>query len=211
MTIITLAVVVGVLFATGTYLILQRRAIRLILGLALLTHGVNLLLFSSGGLGRGQPPIIDKDAFTPDGIGQFVDPLPQALILTAIVISFGVTAFTVVLVNRRNALAETIAPESSDLPSSKATDPFASVEHYVSGLDSEIDDIDDYEWLEYALADEYRQQIARRKQAAAEKAESSGQEQGEQNSANEERVQNSEPNADGQHEDGQDEDRGGDV
>lgn len=162
MTLLTLALVVGVLFATGTYLILQRRAIRLILGLGLLTHGVNLLLFSSGGLGRGLPPIIlDKKAFAGD-ITPFVDPLPQALILTAIVISFAVTAFTVVLVNRRHTLAQSIGPDSSELPSIKAPDPFASAEHYGSGLDAVPDD---YEYLEFSLADELR----RRRQLAQEK------------------------------------------
>lgn len=158
MSILTLAAVVGSLFASGTYLILQRRAIRLILGLSLLSHGVNLLLFSSGGLGSGLPPIIlDKDNF--DGITSiFVDPLPQALILTAIVINFGVTAFLVVLVNRRNTLSAAIDPVTDELPSQKATDPFASVEHFISGL---AQDADDYEWLEYSMADELRRRRAR--------------------------------------------------
>ena len=106
MTGLMMALVIGVLFTTGTYLLLQRTAIRLILGLALLSHGVNLLLFSGGGFKRGLPPIVvDKEAFTGD-ISAFVDPLPQALILTAIVISFGITAFIVVLINRRHALVK---------------------------------------------------------------------------------------------------------
>lgn len=158
MTTLTLAAVVGSLFATGTYLILQRRAIRLILGLSLLSHGVHLLLFSSGGLGRGLPPILDKETFDPSTIDQFVDPLPQALILTAIVISFGVIAFTVVLVNRRNILAAVVGPHAEELPSRKATDPFASVEHYHFDW---MEETEDYEWLEYTLAEEYRKQRAR--------------------------------------------------
>jgi len=167
MGILIFALVVGVLFATGTYLILRRSPIRLILGLALLSHGVNLLLFSSGGLGRGMPPIIpDKENVDPTIIDRIVDPLPQALILTAIVISFGVTAFTVVLVNRRNALSQRVAQDvdarSDVVPSRKALDPFAPLEHYITGLDQEPDD---YEWLEYGIADEYR----RRQQAAAER------------------------------------------
>lgn len=176
MTLLSLALVVGVLFATGTYLILHRRAIRLILGLGLLTHGVNLLLFSSGGLGRGLPPIIlDKKAFDGD-ITPFVDPLPQALILTAIVISFAVTAFTVVLVNRRHTLAQSIGSDSLELPSKKAPDPFASMELYGSGLDAEPDD---YEWLEFSLADELR----RRRQLAQEKAEAEANTKGESGAA----------------------------
>lgn len=136
---------VGILFATGTYMILQRRPIRLILGLGLLTHGVNLLIFSTSAVNRGAPPIIkDKAGFAGD-VTPFVDPLPQALVLTAIVISFGITAFIVMLVNRRN----TIMKESSGAAAS-AIDPFAPLEHYVSGLDRHPDD---YEWLGYALAD----------------------------------------------------------
>jgi len=140
---IIFALGVGVLFSTGAYLILHRRPIRLILGLGLLTHGVNLLIFSTSAGKRGIPPIIrDKAGFTGD-ISPFVDPLPQALILTAIVISFGITAFIVMLVNRRN----TIIRESEGAPAS-ALDPFFTpMEHYVSGLDRHTDD---YEWLEYA-------------------------------------------------------------
>lgn len=142
------ALVVGVLFATGTYMLLQRSAIRLILGLGLLTHGVNLLLFSTGGLLRGLPPIVEnKEAFQGD-ISAFVDPLPQALILTAIVISFGVTAFIVVLINQRNAIMDSTG---ETLPN----DPFA--------LEPEPNrpqpaPEDDYEYLEYTLVDEYRRE-----------------------------------------------------
>ena len=153
MNILMLATVVGVLFATGTFLILRRSPIKLILGLGLLSHGVNLLLFGTGGLSRGAPPIfLDKKNFVNE-FASMADPLPQALILTAIVISFGVTAFTVVLVNRRDLLTNIIEPETGALPSGKAPDPFAPLEHYHSGVDP---DPDDYEWLEYTMADEYK-------------------------------------------------------
>lgn len=142
------ALVVGILFATGTYMLLQRSPIRLILGLGLLTHGVNLLLFSTGGLQRGLPPIIaDKANFQGD-ISAFVDPLPQALILTAIVISFGVTAFIVVLVNQRNTLLRDM---DGELPG----DPFA-LTPIATPTGQPLDD--DYEYLEYPLAAEYRRQ-----------------------------------------------------
>ncbi|MCB0063845.1 MAG: NADH-quinone oxidoreductase subunit K [Caldilineaceae bacterium] len=142
------AVVVGMLLATGTYMLLQRSAIRLILGLGLLTHGVNLLLFSTGGLQRGIPPIVeDKAAFQGD-ISAFVDPLPQALILTAIVISFGVTAFIVVLFNQRNAII-------SDTDQMLPNDPFAPES---DSPRPEQPPEDDYEYLEYTLADEYRRE-----------------------------------------------------
>lgn len=90
-----LAFVVGGLYAAGLYLMLRRSLVKLIIGLSLLSHAANLLLFTAGGLTRARPPLIPEDASRP--IGPFADPLPQALILTAIVISFGVLAFTLVL------------------------------------------------------------------------------------------------------------------
>ncbi|MEZ4866666.1 MAG: NADH-quinone oxidoreductase subunit K [Caldilineaceae bacterium] len=151
MTGVVLALVVGVLFATGAYMLLERSPIRLILGLALLSHGVNLLLFSSGGFKRGIPPIVlDKASFVGD-ISAFVDPLPQALILTAIVISFGVTAFIVVLFNRRNTI---VAGETAAV-----NDPFAPEAETQAQREAKAAvPEDDYEFLEYSLADEYRQQ-----------------------------------------------------
>lgn len=150
------AAVVGMLFGTGTYMLLQRSAIRLILGLSLLTHGVNLLLFGTSGLRNGQPPIIaDKKTFAGE-ISAFVDPLPQALILTAIVISFGVTAFLVVLVNQRNTVVHS---EEECLPG----DPFALNDPTPDMIKAAAED---YEYLEYRLADERRQRKVETGQAA---------------------------------------------
>lgn len=93
-----LAILVGGLFAAGAYLLMRRSIVKLVLGLALLSHAVHLLIFSAGGLRRGSPPLVAKDALR---LGEgSADPLPQALILTAIVISFGVIAFTLTLVHR---------------------------------------------------------------------------------------------------------------
>jgi multicomponent Na+:H+ antiporter subunit C len=93
---LTLALTVAGLYAVGTYLILQRTLTRIILGIALLGHGANLLLLLSGGR-AGTPPLIG-----PDGTagGTPADPLPQALALTAVVISFGVVAFLLALAYR---------------------------------------------------------------------------------------------------------------
>lgn len=88
---VLLAFVAAVLFSTGTYLLLQRRLSRIIVGIGLVGHGSNILLVTSGG-GRGLPPIIDSADPT-----DFTDPLPQALALTSIVITFGVTAFLLAL------------------------------------------------------------------------------------------------------------------
>ena len=92
---IMLAVVVGTLFATGTYMLLRRSVVKLIIGLGLLSHGANLLLFTMGALRRGAAPILDSGH-------PVTDPVPQALILTAIVIGFGVSAFVLVLAYRAN-------------------------------------------------------------------------------------------------------------
>ena len=95
---VVLAIVIGGLFAAGIYLMLRRTIVKLIIGLGLVSHAVNLLIFTAGGLTRAEPPLVPPDATQP--IGPFADPLPQALVLTAIVISFGVTAFTLILFHR---------------------------------------------------------------------------------------------------------------
>ncbi len=100
-----LAILVGLLYAAGVYLILRRSAVKLLLGLVLLSHAVHLLIFTSAGLTRGAPPLIPVGLSAPDGL--IADPLPQALILTAIVISFGVVAFALVLVLRATEEAGT--------------------------------------------------------------------------------------------------------
>ncbi len=88
-----LAIVVGVLYAAGTYLLLQRNLTQIVIGLALMGHGANLLLLMAGGR-AGRAPMVDS------GTGPVADPLPQALALTAIVITFGVTAFLLALAYR---------------------------------------------------------------------------------------------------------------
>ena len=88
---LVLVVVVGVLFAAGVTLLLERSLTRVLLGVLLLGNGVNLLILLGGRAG-GAPLV----GLTPDG--EMSDPLPQALVLTAIVISFGLVAFLMVLV-----------------------------------------------------------------------------------------------------------------
>jgi multicomponent Na+:H+ antiporter subunit C len=84
-----LIVLVGVLFASGTYLLMQRSLTRIILGVGMLANGVNVLVLGIGAR-SGEAPIIGRD-------GEFTDPVPQALVLTAIVIGFGITAFLLAL------------------------------------------------------------------------------------------------------------------
>lgn len=93
-----LAIAAGTLYAAGIYLLLRRRLAQLIVGLGFLTNGANVLIFSSGGLTRTTPPVIPEDAMAIDGA--FADPVPQALVLTAIVIGFGVLAFSLVLAHQ---------------------------------------------------------------------------------------------------------------
>ncbi|NJP06313.1 MAG: Na+/H+ antiporter subunit C [Chloroflexaceae bacterium] len=100
-----LAFVVGGLYAGGIYLMLRRSMIKLIFGLVLLGHASNLLIFTVGRLTSDQPPLVPDGAETLTE--PFADPLPQALILTAIVIGFGMQAFALVLVKRMFLTART--------------------------------------------------------------------------------------------------------
>ena len=91
-----LAIVSGVLYASGLYLMLRRRLAQLIIGLSLLSNGSNILILSAAGVTRGKPPLISEGI----AMEQYADPVPQSLILTAIVIGFGVLAFSLVLAHR---------------------------------------------------------------------------------------------------------------
>ena len=93
-----LALASGVLYAAGIYLILRRRLAQLIIGIGLLSNGTNLLIFTAGGLTRARPPVVPDGAQTL--VEPYADPVPQALVLTAIVIGFGLLAFSLVLAHR---------------------------------------------------------------------------------------------------------------
>ncbi len=153
LTSVLLALMVGSLLATGTYMILRRGQIQLILGLALFSHGVNLLLFGSGLLTRGNPPVFDEEGNYVAQLAQMADPLPQALILTAIVISFGITAFIVVLVARRDALTGLDVVPGELAPYLSAVDPFASPQQIRERLQSSADE--DYDLLQHELDEVY--------------------------------------------------------
>ena len=86
-----IAAAIGLMTATGIYLVLRLRAFPVILGLSMLTYAVNVFIFVSGRLRVDAPPILSPDA------PAYTDPLPQALVLTAIVISFGMTAVIVMM------------------------------------------------------------------------------------------------------------------
>ena len=109
----------AVLIGTGVFLVLARALIRVILGLSLISYGVNLSILLSGGLSEGAPPLLDIP-------GPYVDPLPQALILTAIVIGFGTTALLLVLSIR--AYQATGTDEVQEL--TEKPDPPVTIEPY---------------------------------------------------------------------------------
>ena len=93
-----LAVTLGILYAAGFYLLLRRSMVKLIIGLIILSHAINLLLFLMGRLVPGIPPLIENGLQQLSGV--YADPLPQALILTAIVIGFGLQIFAIVLIRK---------------------------------------------------------------------------------------------------------------
>lgn len=88
---VLVASAVGIMTAAGMYLVMRMRTFPVILGISLLTYAVNVFLFAAGRLTIGAPPILQ------DGVEVYADPLPQALVLTAIVISFGMTAVAVMI------------------------------------------------------------------------------------------------------------------
>lgn len=110
---------IGLLYASGIYLILRRSMVRLLLGILILGNATNMLIFLLGNITKGKPPIIGASLKNFSDI--YADPLPQALILTAIVISFGLTSFAIVLLKRVYALVgsddldDLNTPEEEDL------------------------------------------------------------------------------------------------
>jgi multicomponent K+:H+ antiporter subunit C len=96
---LTLSLAIGVLIASGVYLVLRPRTFQVIIGLSIISYGVNLFILAMGRLRVGAPPIIEHGTVNP---ADYADPVPQALVLTAIVISFAMTAlFLVVLLAAR--------------------------------------------------------------------------------------------------------------
>ena len=98
------ALAIGVLTGSGVWLLLRPRTFQVIMGLALISYGVNLFIFSMGRLVTDRPPIVGNQAVDPFA---YADPVPQALILTAIVISFATTALFLVLIIAARGLTGT--------------------------------------------------------------------------------------------------------
>jgi len=101
---LVLALAIGVLTGSGVWLLLRPRTFQVIMGISLVSYGVNLFIFGMGRVRVNQPPLIDPATFDPASFDatRYTDPLPQALVLTAIVIGFAMTAlFLVVLLATR--------------------------------------------------------------------------------------------------------------
>lgn len=112
-------VLIGVLYGAGAFMLLRRSMVKLLIGIMLLGNGANLLIFLLGRITKGKPPVIDDVSRVFTDI--YADPIPQALILTAIVISFGLQSFAIVLLKRVYALVNSDdlddlnTPEEEDL------------------------------------------------------------------------------------------------
>ena len=112
---VALALVIGALYAAGLYMMMRRSMVKLIAGLVLLGYASNLLIFVVSRLTRARPPLVPEGV---SGVAEpFADPVPQALILTAIVIGFGLQAFALVLVRRARQ-----AVNSDDMDQMTASD-----------------------------------------------------------------------------------------
>ncbi|WKN31747.1 NADH-quinone oxidoreductase subunit K [Porifericola rhodea] len=109
-----MTIITGVLYAAGVYLLMQRSFIKLVIGIILFAHASNFFLFTAGGITRAMPAFVHNGQ--PD-VEKLADPLPQALILTAIVIGLGIQAFAIVLLKRVYHVTGT-----SDLDKLRTTD-----------------------------------------------------------------------------------------
>lgn len=113
---VILALAIGVLGGAGVWLLLRPRTFQVVMGLALLSYAVNLFIFSMGSLSIDQPPIVVPNV--PTDLANYSDPMPQALVLTAIVIGFALVCLSIVLM-----LAVRAAAASDDLDALRASEP----------------------------------------------------------------------------------------
>jgi len=102
---LVLAIAIGVLTGSGVWLLLRPRTFQVIMGLSLLSYGVNLFIFGMGRVKVNQTPVIDPAI--PADLARYADPVPQALVLTAIVIGFAMTALFLVLLMATRGLTGT--------------------------------------------------------------------------------------------------------
>ena len=109
---LTVSLAIGVVAASGTWLLLRPRTFQVVIGLSLLSYGVNLFIFVMGWVRGGLPPFVSSNM--PVDLARFADPLPQALVLTAIVISFATTALLLVVLLAARGLTGTDHVDGKD-------------------------------------------------------------------------------------------------
>jgi multicomponent K+:H+ antiporter subunit C len=114
-----LALAIGVLTGSGVWLLLRPRTFQIIMGLALLSYAVNLFIFSMGrlGLATGKPPVLQSGVL--QDLAHYADPMPQALVLTAIVIGFAMTALFLVVLLASRGLSGTDHVDGDEPPESR--------------------------------------------------------------------------------------------
>lgn len=105
-----LSIVAGILFAIAAYLLTRRSIVKMVIGLVVIGNAANLTFFTLGGLTRGASAVIPYPDTAPQGL--YANPLPQALVLTAIVIGFGLLAFALVLAYRAWQQMDTLDPDA---------------------------------------------------------------------------------------------------
>ena len=120
-----IALLAGCLVAAGVYLMLGRNVVRFLFGLILISNAANLIIFAAGRLTRAEPPLIPEGLAAP--ALSVANALPQALILTAIVIGFGLLAFTLVLVYRARQVLGTVDSDAMRVAEADDTAPAPSV------------------------------------------------------------------------------------
>jgi len=123
---ILLAFVAAALFGAGLYMTLSRHVVRMVLGLSMLTTAVNLVLFQAGRIRSAEPPLIPEGA---ERLGNSADPVPQALVLTAIVIGFALTVILVALALRAWGSHRTLRTDQMR-PAQALGDPLTPESHH---------------------------------------------------------------------------------
>jgi multisubunit Na+/H+ antiporter MnhC subunit len=135
-----LVILMAIMYASGVYLMLERSMTRVVLGFLLVGNATNILILVMGGR-RGLAPILSEGV----SVDQFSDPLPQAFILTAIVISFGVTAFLLALIYRswRLSRADELEDDAEDLAIAERDAAVEEELQHPDPLDTEVDHLDE--------------------------------------------------------------------
>ena len=138
---LTLALVIGVLTGSGVWLLLRPRTFQVIMGLSLISYAVNLFIFSMGrlGLATGKEPVLRPGV--PQDLAHYADPMPQALVLTAIVIGFAMTALFLVVLLASRGLSGTDHVDAHEPPTGDK--PLRAADHPAEAAEELAQDVDE--------------------------------------------------------------------